>query len=192
MKHFISILAIAFPVMIATDSYPQSLGDLAKKEKERRQQVKSGVKEINNSNAPQYKFGSVPTVKAPPTPEAQGKEKEAAVAPATKPAADEPVDFQGRPESWWRQSMGDARKKVKDLENEENVLTLKVADLQNQFYREDDGFKQQEIQRQIQKTIYEQDLNKDNLAKARSELADLEKEARRSGALPGWLMPATP
>ena len=76
---------------------------------------------------------------------------------------------------------------MKDLENESNVLVLKLNDLQNRFYREDNGFKQQEIQREIQKTIYEQDQNKKNLGLARDALIDLEKEARKSGALPGWI-----
>jgi hypothetical protein len=66
---------------------------------------------------------------------------------------------------------------------------LKANDLQNRFYKESSGFKQQDIQREIQKTLYEQDQNKANLAKAKEELADLEKEARKSGALPGWMNP---
>jgi hypothetical protein len=88
--------------------------------------------------------------------------------------------------------MADARQKVKDLENEQNVLTLKQADLQFQFFREDDGYKREGIQRDIQKTYYEQDLNKENLTKAKEALEDLEKEARKSGALPGWIESRTP
>jgi predicted nucleic acid-binding Zn-ribbon protein len=84
--------------------------------------------------------------------------------------------------------MADARQKAKDLENQANVIVLKIADLQNQFYREDDGFKREGIQREIQKSFYEQDKNKEELAKARDALQDLEKEARKSGALPGWIM----
>jgi hypothetical protein len=64
---------------------------------------------------------------------------------------------------------------------------LKLNDLQNSFYKENDGFKQQEIQREIQKTLYEQDQNKENLVKAKSAVTDLEQEARKSGALPGWI-----
>jgi hypothetical protein len=76
---------------------------------------------------------------------------------------------------------------VKELENEGNVIILKINDLQNRFYRESDGYKQQEIQRELQKAFYEQDLNKQNLAQAKDALTDLEKEARKSGALPGWI-----
>jgi hypothetical protein len=80
-----------------------------------------------------------------------------------------------------------ARQKIKDLENEANVIVLKISDLQNQFYSIDDGFKREGIQREIQKGFYEQDKNKEDLAKARDALQDLEKEARKNGALPGWL-----
>ncbi len=173
-------------------AYGQSLSELAKKEKERRDKVKTEAKVITNADAAKFRSGPVTTesqVAAAPASK-EGSEKEAApVSEAKKPAADEPTDFQGRPESFWRQTMSDARKKVKDLENEANVLILRLNDLQNQFYRESNGFKQQDIQRDIQKTIYEQDLNKENLAKAKDALADLEKEGRKSGALPGWLEP---
>ena len=80
-----------------------------------------------------------------------------------------------------------ARKKVKDLEDEANVLTLKLNKLQTEFNDAGDQFRGESVQREMQKTYYEQDLNKENLAKAKEELDDLEKEARKSGALPGWL-----
>jgi hypothetical protein len=100
---------------------------------------------------------------------------------------DEPVDFEGRPESFWRKTMAEARLAVKDLERERDTLVLKINQLQDQFYKQSDGFHREDIQRELQKSYYLQDLNKENLAKARDALADLEKEARRSGALPGWI-----
>ncbi len=181
---------------LASVGYSQSLAELAKKEKERRQAVKD-AKVITNEQAAKYQSAPLTAATLPTT---QTAEKTAAGAdkppgqgeavPGTvkeKPPSDEPVDFQGRPESFWRQTFADARQKVKGLEDESNVLILKLNDLQNRFYRENDGFKQQEIQREIQKTIYEQDVNKENLAKAKSDLTDLEREARKSGALPGWI-----
>jgi hypothetical protein len=176
----------------------QSLGDLAKKEKERRKQVSSEVKVITNLDTAKYRSGAVSTTTfpAPPAPKPEG---EGTSTPGTSPEGsrkaekadkDEPRDMQGRTESWWRQTMSDARQKVKELENAANVIALRIADLQTQFYREANGFRQQDIQREIQKGFYEQDLTKENLAKAKRELEDLEKEARKSGALPGWLSPS--
>lgn len=196
---FSGLLALA----LASAGYSQSLGDLAKKEKERRQAVKTDSKIITNDQIAKYQGAAVSTgtPSSPATngpqaakgstvgqkPAGEGETKPEAAPPEGKPAADEPVDFQGRTESFWKQTMADARQRVKQLENECNVLILKLNDLQNSFYKENDGFKQQEIQRDIQKTLYEQDQNKENLAKANAALTDLEKEARKSGALPGWI-----
>ena len=189
-------------LVTASSAYSQSLADLAKREKERREAIKTQAKVITNEQAAKYHQAPISIVSPPGTTASDktGTDKTAgemektaaggeAVAKAAedKPLVDEPVDFQGRPESYWRQTMGDARQKVTDLENESNVLVLKFNDLQNRFYREDNGFKRQEIQREMQKTIYEQDKNKENLDKARTALADLETEARKSGALPGWI-----
>ena len=172
----------------STLGFAQSLADLAKKEKERRQAIKAEVKVITNDQTSKYRNSPVAVTSGAPA-SAQPAEKPAGDPEGVKekPVSDEPVDFQGRPESFWRQTFADARQKVKMLENESNVLILRFNDLQNRFYRESDGFKQQEIQREMQKTIYEQDMNKENLAKAKAELADLEMEARKSGALPGWI-----
>jgi len=192
MKAITTLFAGLFLISLAANGYAQSLADLAKKEKERRQAVKTEVKVITNDQAP--KSGTVTTTSAtqPATPPGARPPDETTGAvegaPAKeKPASDEPVDLQGRPESFWRQTMADAREKVQTLENQANVMILKLNDLQNRFYREADGYKQQQIQREIQKAFYEQDLNKENLAKAKAELAALELEARKSGALPGWI-----
>jgi hypothetical protein len=192
MRKLTVFLSGMFLLAFAGAAYSQSLADLAKKEKERRQQVKAEVKVITNQDAARFSSSSASTTTraVDAAAQRQSSEKEGtteSTSKGTKPASDEPTDFQGRPESYWRQTLADARRKVHELENEANVITLKIADLQNQFYREADGFKQQAIQRDINKSFYEQDLNKEKLAAAKSDLDDLLKEARKSGALPGWL-----
>lgn len=205
MKSISVVLTGLLFAAMASVAYSQSLADLAKKEKERRQATKTDAKVIKNEPAPKAPAGPDTEVVVPASgtedkagapnaapgaekPAGEGEQKgEAAGAQKEKPASDEPVDFFGRPESFWRQAFAEARLKVKSLENESNVIILKLNDLHNQFYRESDGFKQQTIQREIQKTFYEQDLNKKNLAKAKADLDDLEREARKSGALPGWI-----
>ena len=196
MKSIMTLIVFLFG--ITASGYSQSLEELAKRERERRSGVSTEAKVITNKDTYKYRnspvtTGSVPAPSPAPKPEGQtpgvadltidGKTIEG------KPKVDptEATDFQGRPESFWRQTFTDARMKVRELESEEKVLTLKANDLQNQFYRESSGFRQQDIQREIQKTLHEQDQNKANLTKAKEELADLEKEARKSGALPGWI-----
>jgi hypothetical protein len=185
MKIFATLFQIGLLSAIASPVYSQSLADLANKEKERREAVKND-RVITPEEAAKYQVHTGATTSADPSSVAADARKEDS-SKVSKPESDEPVDFEGRPESYWRDTMAAARQKVKELENEANVITLKIADLQNKFYSEDDGFKREGIQREIQKSFYEQDKNKEDLAKARDVLQDLEKEARKSGALPGWI-----
>jgi hypothetical protein len=191
MRRSAALLFATVFVMIASLAYAQSLADLAKKEEERRREI-TNARVITSEEAAKF----ITETEAPDSETDQAADDEngeepdsnAVTAAKTKtPDSDEPVDFLGRPESFWRKTMAEARKRVKDLEDEKNVLILKQNRLENEFYREDDGFKREAIQREIQKTFYEQDLNKENLAKAKDELEDLIKEARKSGALPGWI-----
>lgn len=180
----VSVFAVALCAALALEGYSQSLGDLAKKEKERREAI-GQVRVITGEQAAKYSTGQAEEPAAPePAPPA---EKQAAAGAAAKADPDEPVDFEGRPESFWRKTMAEARLAVKDLERERDTLVLKVNQLQDQFYKQSDGFRREDIQRELQKSYYLQDVNKENLAKARTALEDLEKEARKSGALPGWI-----
>lgn len=192
MKCITAIFSAAICIAIASSAYAQSLADIAAKEKQRREQIDEAPEKITNEKMSEYSGGSVSTIKpfAPPSANTDSETSEGdaeSTENGKEVDPDEPVDFQGRPESYWRETMSNARKKVKDLEDEANILTLRLNDLQTQFYNSGDGFKQESVQREIQKTYYEQDLNKENLAKAKEELEDMEKEARKSGALPGWI-----
>jgi hypothetical protein len=190
MKKYASLLPAFFLIAISA-AYSQSLGELADKEKNRREQVKGEVKVIvMDQQTPAQQPETTPAPgdsNAAAKPETEKKEETAKQAASAKAGDDEPVDFEGRPESFWRKTMADARQKVKGLEDESKVLSLKMAALQTKFYNIDDGFARESVQKDIQKTTYEQDMNKTNLEKAQKELEDLEKEARKSGALPGWL-----
>lgn len=191
MRKLTVLLPMALFVVFVSAAFSQSLADLAKKEKERRAGIKND-RVITEEEAAKYRSEPVKPATIPDQSSAEAdstdKKNDAESAAASgKPESDEPTDFQGRPESFWRKTMVEARQKVKDLETEANVLQLKRNQLQNDFYAADSGFHQQDIQRDIQKTIYEQDMNKENLKKAKDELQDLIKEARSSGALPGWI-----
>jgi hypothetical protein len=191
MKRIAVLLPLALFIAFVTAANSQSLTDVAKKEKERRDEVKN-AKVITEEEAAKYRSQPQTDAAAPDQPAAaagtEKKEGEAGAKPeAVKADANESTDFQGRTESYWRKTMTEARQKVKDLTNEANVLILKIADLQNEFNKAGDNFKREALQRDIQKSYYEQDQNKEKLEKAKSELQDLENDARKNGALPGWI-----
>jgi len=194
MKKITVLLHTVFLIAFVSASYAQqSLVDLAKQEKERREEIKSN-RVITDEEAAKYKREEQASPALPEQPSGAAHSEKQGSEAVNKPQtnnsdADEPKDFEGRPESFWRKTMAEARQKVKDLTNEANVIVLKIADMQNRFYSMDDGFKREDVQREIQKSYYEQDINKQNLEKAKLELQDLNNEARKSGALPGWLAP---
>ena len=140
MKRLAALFGTALLVSVASVSYSQSLADLANKEKERRQEVKND-KVITDQQAAKFRSEPLkadgPEQPAVTKPDSEKKSVEDTSA-AEKPESDEPVDFEGRPESYWRKTMAEARQKVKDLENEANVITLRISTLQTQFYAEDD------------------------------------------------------
>jgi hypothetical protein len=177
-------------------AYAQSLGELADKEKQRRKEIQN-EKVITNKEAEQYKSetsdaASVPDL-LPEKEDGTDTQKDAPDAnPSSQADSDEPVDMQGRTESYWRKTMMEARQQLTGLDKEAKALALKITDLQNKLNGTGldgagDGFRKEAIQRELQKTYYEQDVNKATLAKAQAALQDLENEARKSGALPGWL-----
>jgi hypothetical protein len=191
MKRIAVLLPLALLIAFVSAANSQSLTDIAKKEKERRGEVKN-TKVITDEEAAKYRSQAPADAAAPDQAAAaagsEKKEGEAGAKPeAGKADPNESTDFQGRPESYWRKTMGDARQKVKDLTNEANVIVLKLADLQKEFNVAGDNFRRESLQRDIQKSYYEQDQNKEQLEKAKAELQDLETEARKSGALPGWI-----
>jgi len=187
------ILLIPLCALFVSTVHAQSLGDLAKKEKERRESINNNRVVTDEelakyqSNAEAAKGASDKTAKQPDKKESTENKTDNAAKKDNKSEDVEAVDFQGRTESYWRTTMSAAYQNVDRLENEANVLVLKLNGLQDQFYKEADGFRRETIQREIQKTYYEQDLNKQNLEKANAALQDLQNEARKSGAFPGWI-----
>lgn len=188
MKGLTALVRIAlFIAAMGSMLYAQSLADLAKQEKERRKEVQD-AKVITGEDAARYRTQTTePAAEQPAVREAPEKNGSAEKAKPGTADPDEPVDFEGRPESYWRKTMAEARQRVADLEKEATALVLKINSLQTQFYNEDDPYKREGIGRELNKSFYEQDTNKEELAKAKDVLQDLEKEARKSGALPGWL-----
>ncbi len=187
MKKVAMLLSLGFFTATLAASYAQeSLADLAKREEERREEVQNS-RIITSADVAKYRRGTPESDSLPVPPETPERPESESAKRAESADPDEPTDFEGRPESYWRKTMAEARQKVKNLENEANVIVLRIAELQNKFYSMDDGFNRETVQRDVQKSYYEQDLNKANLEKARAALQDLENEARKSGALPGWL-----
>lgn len=201
------VLAALSLALAHTQLQAQSLDELAKKERERQARLKKdAAKVFTNEDLSRFKDApvTIPARLNTPSEPVEGAEKEgkpeAEAAGRARPASpeakgqepeksdeDKVTDLKGRDEAYWRSTLGEARLRVKGLSDEAKVLELRLNDLYNRFYREDSPVTRERIQVEIQKTLYEIDRNKQELAQARRALEDLEQEGRKSGALPGWL-----
>lgn len=97
-------------------------------------------------------------------------------------------DSQGRDEAWWRGMTKGARDKISGLEAEIERLQTEIDGLRNDFYNRDDpAYRDGVIKPKWDEAIRAQDRAKEQLSRARLEYDVLLEDARRSGALPGWL-----
>ncbi|MEO8432768.1 MAG: hypothetical protein ABI592_14760 [Acidobacteriota bacterium] len=104
--------------------------------------------------------------------------------PDTVPTAASPV----ADETAWRQRAHDARQRVIDLTNEIAQLDTETKQLETDFYRWDDGqYRDRVIKPAWDRKREDLETRRRQLAEAEKALADLPEEARKAGALPGWL-----
>lgn len=91
-------------------------------------------------------------------------------------------------EAVWRDRAHRARQRVEELKAQIATLETDAKQLENDFYRWDDGqYRDRVIKPAWDKKREELETAKRQLAAAEAELADLPEQARKAGALPGWL-----
>src|SRR5688572_26303922 len=116
---FVTALAGA---RLAHAQTPQSLGEIALKEQERRKALKAAGKVLSNADLPK-----IPSATTPKTlPEGGAVKPEAAQQPAAaKPPQEE------RDEAWWRQRMGQLREELRRNELFAEALQTRINSLTN-------------------------------------------------------------
>jgi hypothetical protein len=168
----------------------QSLGDVAKKEEERRKQTPTGKVYTNKD------LGAVPPSSAPPPPPAAEGEKGAAPDAAAKDGKsakdgkdnkDEKAKGDAKDQAYW----AGRRKQLQDALDRDSTLQAamqsRINSLTTDFVNRDDPIQRSAIERDRQKAVAEQARLKKQVDDDRKAIADLEEEARRAGVPPGWL-----
>lgn len=91
-------------------------------------------------------------------------------------------------EATWRERARAARRRVEELKAEITTLEADSKQLENDFYRWDDGqYRDRVIKPAWDKKREDLETRRRQLVDAEAELADLPEKARKAGALPGWL-----
>ncbi len=125
---------------------------------------------------------AAPVPAATPAPAADAVPVPIEITPAPAPASP------GADEAKWRDAAQSARRRVEELTAQLASLEGEAKQLENDFYRWDDGqYRDRVIKPAWDKKREELETTRKELAQAQADLADLPEKARRAGALPGWL-----
>jgi hypothetical protein len=194
MKFFSGLLAGVL-LTIAWPAAAQSLGDVAKKEQERRKATPPAAKTYTNDDLK----------KLPPAPGSTtdaavklGDQKDAAKTGAkdategaakageeakdtTKPA--EPA----KDEAYWRGRVTAAREEIRRNEMFRDALQARINGLTADFTARDDPYQRAQIADDRQKAIAELTRVNTEITNGGKRITEIEDEARRAGVPPGWI-----
>lgn len=173
----------------------QSLAEVAKQEKEKQKDTKSKpAKTFTNADLEKVtggKVSSVSTGAETPASPAAGEAASAAAASGEKAegaaAGEGEKKEEEKGEEYWKSRASDARLKQKRSKERLDLLLLKQATLNNRFYNLSDPAQRDLAQAELQQIASDIEEAKQEAIGAAQALVDLEDEARKAGALPGWL-----
>lgn len=185
----------------------QSLGDIAKKEEERRKQAPTAGKTYTNKDLPavaplpasaepspvsEPAAAPEPDDKEPPAPkgtDTAGAPAAAAPASASSSApaagAGSAADPKGR--DYWQQRMRQAKEQLERNRVLADALQSRLNALDTDFVNRDDPAQRARIAGDRTRTQTELDRLKKSIAIDEKAIPALEEEARRAGIPPGWL-----
>lgn len=180
-----STLAVILGMAILTPGaaraqQPPTLGELARKEQERRKTLQPAARVVTNKDVP----AAAPSAQAPAP--AVPPPGEASAVPATKP---EPaaVGEDTRDEAWWKARISQAREELRRNEMFAEALQTRINSLANDFASRDDPYQRARVAEDRAKAILEMDRVKADVEATRKKIAAIEEEARIAGVPPGWL-----
>lgn len=167
-----------------------SLADIARRQKEQREREgkKASLGVISNET---LRKGSPAGEPSPPKGGARPKATPPPAAPAAV-AGPAPIpewrDAKGRTEADWKKTMSDVRQRIAATEERVKTLEADARRYENDFYAWSDGnYRERVIRPAWDQAREELGRARKDLDAARSQLSELEEDARRSNAPPGWL-----
>ena len=188
-------------MVAAASLQAQSLGDVARKEEERRKNTPPATKVYTNqdlSGAPAPAAEPAPkegekgaasdkTAKGDNAPAKEGADK-AAAKPGDQAAGDKtPPPQDQKDQKYWKQRADAARLALERDSGYLDAMQSRINALTTEFVNRDDPAQRGVIERDRQRALTELDRLKKQIADDRKAISDLEEEARRAGVPPGWL-----
>ena len=198
MRFQLSTAVLAGALLVAVPVSAESLGELAKREAERKKAAPTASKTYTNGD-----LKSVP----PPSGTAAGdplagKDGKDAKDPDTKDPKDAKDDKNGKApekvdatkptepakdEAYWRGRMSAAREDVRRNEAFKEAMQSRINALTADFTARDDPYQRAKIADDRQKALAELTRLTEDIDKGNKLIVDIEEEARRAGVPPGWI-----
>jgi hypothetical protein len=189
MKLFGGLLAGVL-LITAVPASAQTLGELARREQERRKKAPAATKTYTNEDLKKLPPGpgsaTDPAVKPADAkdaakPAGTGQPGDPAKVDATKPP--EPA----KDEAYWRARIDAARENLRSNESFHEALQVQINALSADFAARDDPYQRAKVADDRQKKLAEQARVAQEIDKAKKQIAEIEDEARRAGVPPGWI-----
>ena len=181
------VAALAF-LAVAGSAYPvkaQGLGDVARKEEERRKDIKAPAKVYTNKD-----LGSVPDAPSGTfsSPTASGSASTEAPKDAASAKSDDAKDKgPTKDQAYWSGRKKDLQTKLDSDQTLADALQSRINALNTDFVNRDDPVQRAGIDRDRQKANSELDRLKKSVQDGKKALSDLDEEARKAGVPAGWL-----
>jgi hypothetical protein len=180
MVRLLIVTALVF-AGVAHAAAAQSLGDVAKKEEQRRKTVKQAGKVYTNDTLKPDPTPSVPVSAASgTTPTASSS------TPAPTPAPSDDSADKGD-EKTWRKRITDARESLQRSQTFADALQTQLNALTTDFVNRDDPIQRQQIANKRDSVTAELERVKKEVTSSTKAISDIQEEARRAGVPAGWV-----
>lgn len=193
--HIVRFVAAALMAAVCAGSASaQSLGEIAKKEEERRKAIKTPGKVYTNDSIRQEPgpapstTGGTPAAGAPAAaPSPSGVQPPGAPPPDAGKADAAPADGAKKDEAYWKQRIQTARDALQRAQIFAEALQSRINALSTDWAARDDPAQRDVLARDRQKALAELDRVKQEVEQHNKTIAGIQDEARRAGVPPGWL-----
>jgi hypothetical protein len=192
LKYTVFIAGAAVLVVVgAVAASAQTLGDVARKEAERRKTVKSSGKVYTNDSLRSEPQPAAPAQAAPPAQAgaAQAPPSQSGVQPGgAQPGQTPPAQpDETKTEAYWKQRMTAERDGLARAQTFAEALQSRINALTTDFAARSDPAQRDVIGADRQKALAELDRVKKEIEQHTKGIADIQEEARKAGVPAGWV-----
>ena len=175
---FAAGLALVFAISFAASA--QTLGDVARKEEERRKEVKAPSKVYTNDNLKPDTSSPPPPAAVPASPTSAAD----ASKPATAPAV---TDAQAKDEMFWKKRIAAARDALERAKTFAGALQVQINSLNADFTSRDDPAQRARVGADRDKALAQLDRLQKEITDDTKAIATIQEEARKAGAPAAWV-----